>query len=92
MRKNRKNVFLILGLLLVIFLIQFPQESPDAIIYSIYNVIILVVYVAIVSVWRESIHQRVLHKMMVAHADGIIFFMLFWIVMRTLRYTVFYQV
>ena len=92
MRKNQKNIFIMLGLLLVIFLIQFPQENPDALIYSVYNVIILVVYVAIVSMWRESIHKRVLHKMMVAHADGIIFFMLFWIVMRTLRYTVFYQV
>ena len=92
MYKSRKNIFLILGLLLVIFLIQFPQDNPDALIYSVYNVIMLVVYVAIVSVWRESIHQRVLHKMMVAHADGIVFFMLGWIVMRTLRYTVFYQV
>lgn len=92
MKRNRKNFFLILGLLLVIFLIQFPQESPNALVYSIYNVVILVVYVIIVSVWRESIHQRVLHKMMVMHADGIIFFMILWIVMRTLRYTVFYQV
>lgn len=92
MNKSRKNIFLILGLLLVIFLIQFPQDNPDALIYSVYNVLILVVYVTIVSVWRESIHQRVLHKMMVAHADGIIFFMLVWIIMRTLRYTVFYQV
>jgi len=92
MYKSRKNIFLILGLLLVIFLIQFPQDNPDALIYSVYNVITLVVYVVIVSVWRESIHQRVIHKMMVAHADGIVFFMLGWIVMRTLRYTVFYQV
>lgn len=92
MKKNKKNFFLLLGLMLVTFLIQFPQENPNALVYSIYNVAILVVYVIIVSVWRESIHQRVLHKMMVMHADGIIFFMLLWIIMRTLRYTVFYQV
>lgn len=92
MYKSKKNIFLILGLLLVIFLIQFPQDDPDALIYSIYNVIILVVYVVIVYIWREAIHQRVLHKMMVMHADGIVFFMVGWIVMRTLRYTVFYQI
>lgn len=92
MRKSKKNIFLLLEALLVIFLIQFPPDNPDALIYSVYNIVILVVYVVIVSIWRESIHQRVLHKMMVAHADGIVFFMMGWIIMRTLRYTVFYQV
>ena len=92
MYKSKKNLFLILGLLLIIFLMQFPQDNPDALIYSFYNIVILVVYLVIVYIWREAIHQRVLHKMMIMHADGIVFFMVVWIVMRTLRYTIFYQI
>lgn len=92
MLKKRKNIFLVPGILMVMLLMQFPHNNTNALYYSFYNVAVLVIYVVIVSVWRESIHQRVLHKMMVMHADGIIFFMLLWIIMRTLRYTVFYQV
>lgn len=92
MKRNIKDIFLIFGILLVAFYIQIPQDNMDAVKYAIYNILILIVYVCIVCAWRASIHHRVIHKMMKMHADGIVFFMLMWIVSRTLRCTVFLNV
>lgn len=92
MKRNIKDIFLILGMLLIAFYIQIPQNSENMLKYAISNIAILVVYVCIVCAWRASIHRRVIHKMMKAHADGIVFFMIMWIISRTLRYTVFFNI
>lgn len=92
MRKSKKEIFIILGFLMIAFFMQFPTSSSDPLVYGIYNITILVVYVCIVSAWRASIQSRVLHRMMKMHADGIVFFMIVWIIARTLRNTVFYSI
>lgn len=89
MKRNIKDIFLVLGMLLVAVYMQIPQDNENQVKYAISNILLLVVYVCIVCAWRASIHRRVFHKMMKMHADGIVFFMIQWIIARTLRCTVF---
>lgn len=96
MKRQRAKNILIFGtmLLLVILasLVRVKWQSNDPLIFALQSVGIFSVYVGIIAYWGVSVHLRIVHKQMRTLIFLIVWEMLLWIVLRTLRHTVFYNV
>lgn len=86
------DVLLVIFLLLFTNFIRVITKDTTPAMYIVSHVVVLVVYIGILISWGVSIYQRIAHKSIRRYLITLIILMVFWMLMRTLRLTVFLKV
>ena len=86
------NVLLTAFLLLFANFVRVATKETTETIYIISQLLVLLIYVGILVFWAESVYERIVNKMIRRYLISMVCLMLFWMLMRTLRFTVFYYV
>jgi len=98
MREDGRTPVYTINVLLTIFLLLFANfvrvitmdTSPA--MYVISHIVVLMIYLGILVSWGISIYDRIVNKTIRRHLITLVALMMFWMLMRTLRLTVFYYV
>lgn len=86
------NVLLAVFLLLFAnFLREITMDMTPA-MYVVSHVVVLMIYLGILVSWGMSVYDGIVSKAIRRHLIGLVCLMIFWILMRTLRFTVFHHV
>lgn len=87
-----------IDVLLVIFLLLFAnfvriitKETTPA-MYIVSHVVVIAIYIGILVSWGMSVYERIAHKSIRRYLITLMVLMIFWMSMRTLRHTVFFEV
>ncbi len=86
------NVLLTVFLLLFANFIRVITMNTTPAMYIISHVVVLMIYLGILVSWGISVYDRIVNKNIRRHLIALVALMMFWILMRTLRLTVFYHV
>ena len=87
-----------LNVLLAVFLLLFANTvrvvtiGTEPVMYIISHVVVLVIYLGILTAWSVSVYDRIINRAVRRHLICLVGLMVFWILMRTLRHTVFYHI
>jgi len=98
MSKEGRTLSYTINVLLSIFLLLFANyvrvitmgTSPA--MYVISHIVVLMIYLGILVSWGISIYDRIVNREIRRHLIILVALMMFWMLMRTLRLTVFYLV
>ena len=87
-----------INILLTIFLLLFANfvrvitmDSTPA-MYVVSHIVVLMIYLGILVSWGISVYDRIVNKPIRRHLIVLVALMMFWMLMRTLRLTVFHYV
>ena len=86
------NVLLVVFLLLFTSLVRVVAQGGDLAFAAIADTVVLMVYVVILVFWGMSVYDRILNKGVRRYLVALVALMLLWMLLRTLRHTVFYYV
>ena len=86
------NVLLAVFLLLFANLVRVATKETTEAMYIISHVVVIVIYVGILIAWAASVYDRIVSKTLRRYLITIVGLMIVWMLMRTLRHTVFYHV
>ena len=98
MREEDRTPSYTINVLLTIFLLLFANfvrvitMDTSRAMYEISHVVVLMIYLGILMSWGISIHERIVSRVIRRHLIALVALMIFWMLMRTLRHTVFYYV
>lgn len=98
MSKEGKTQSYTINVLLTIFLLLFTNfvrvitmDTTPA-MYVISHIVVLMIYLGILVFWGISVYDRIVNKEIRRHLIVLVVLMMFWMLMRTLRHTVFLYV
>ncbi len=98
MRYEGKTPSYTIDVLLAVFLILFANcirivtQVTNPITYIISHVVVLAIYLGILVSWGISVYDRIVNKSIRRYLVILVGLMMFWMIMRTLRHTVFFEV
>lgn len=94
-KKNKSytvNVLLSIYLLIFANFVRLVTMYSNSVIYVISHIIVLFIYLGILIFWGFSVIERILNRKIKIYLIVLVGLMMFWMLMRTLRLTVFYHV
>jgi len=83
------NVLLVVFLLLLANFVRVITMNTSPVMYVLSQVIVIVIYLGILVSWGVSVHERIVNKNIRGYLIALVVLMIFWMLMRTLRHTVF---
>lgn len=86
------NVLLTVFLLLFANFVRVITMDTTPAMYIISHVVVLMIYLGILVSWGLSVYDRIVSKNIRRHLIALVALMMFWMLMRTLRLTVFHHV
>ena len=86
------NVLLTVFLLLFANFVRVITMDTTHAMYIISHVVVLMIYLGILVSWGISVYDRIVNKEIRRHLIILVVLMMFWMLMRTLRHTVFLYV
>ena len=86
------NVLLAVYLLLFANFVRVASNNTTEIMYVISQIVVLTIYVGILVSWGASVYNRIINKNVRRYMISLVGMMILWMLMRTLRHTVFYHV
>ena len=86
------NVLLIIFLLLFANFVRVITMDTTPVMYVISHIVVLMIYLGILVFWGISVYDRIVHRDIRHHLIVLVVLMMFWLLMRTLRHTVFLYV
>jgi len=86
------NVLLAIFLLLFANFVRVITMNTTPAMYVISHVVVLMIYIGILVFWSVSVNDRILNKHIRSYLTTLVILMMFWMFMRTLRFTVFHRV
>ncbi|MBQ3069285.1 MAG: hypothetical protein IJD01_05000, partial [Clostridia bacterium] len=86
------NVLLTIFLLLVANFVRVITMNTTPAMYVISHIVVLMIYLGILVSWGISVYDRIVNKEIRRHLIILVVLMMFWMLMRTLRHTVFLYV
>ena len=98
LRKEGRTPSYTINILLTIFLLLFANfvrvitMDTTRAMYVISHVVVLMIYLGILVSWGISVYDRIVNKEIRRHLIILVVLMMFWMLLRTLRLTVFYYV
>ena len=96
--QNNKTQTYTINILLTVFLLFFANflrvvsNHTTPAMYMVSQIVVLVIYVGILVSWGASVCERIINKTVLRYLVILVGLMLFWMLMRTLRHTVFLYV
>jgi hypothetical protein len=60
--------------------------------YIVSHIVVISIYIGILISWGISVYERITHKSIRRYLMILMVLMVFWMLMRTLRHTVFFEV
>lgn len=98
MRHNYSTQTYTINVLLAVFLLLFAsfvrvatKESTEA-MYIISQMVVLAIYIGILVFWSASVYDRIVSRTVRRYLITLVVLMMIWMLMRTLRHTVFLYV
>lgn len=98
MNRGERTQSYTINVLLAVFLLLFAnfvrvatKETTEA-LYVISQIVVLAIYIGILVSWAASVYDRLVSKTIRRYLIALVGLMVLWILMRTLRFTVFYHV
>lgn len=98
MSQTEKTQTYTINVLLTVFLLLFAnfvriatKETTEA-MYIISQIVVLGIYIGILVSWAASVYDRIVNKIIRRYLITLVGLMMVWMLMRTLRHTVFYYV
>lgn len=98
MQTEGKTQSYTINLLLTVFLLLFTTfvrvitMNTTPAMYVISQIVVLMIYLGILMFWGISLYDRIVHKPIRRHLIALVALIMFWLLMRTLRLTVFYRI
>jgi hypothetical protein len=98
MNQNEKTPSYTINVLLAVFLLLFASfvrvatKETTVAMYMISQVVVLSIYIGILVFWGASVYDRIVSKAMRQYLLTLVGLMMLWMLMRTLRHTVFFHV
>lgn len=98
MNRNEKTQTYAINVLLTVFLLLFANflrvatKDTTLAMYEISQIVVLVIYIGILVSWALSVYERIINKTVRRYLISLVGLMMLWILMRTLRHTVFLYV
>lgn len=86
------NVLLSVFLLLFANFIRIATKETTEVMYIISQIVVLVIYIGLLGFWAMSVYDRIVSKTIRRYLITLVGLMMIWLLMRTLRFTVFYYV
>ena len=86
------NVLLTIFLLLFANFVRVITMDTSPAMYVISHIVVLMIYLGILVSWGISVYDRIVNKVIRRHLIILVVLMMFWMLMRTLRHTVFLYV
>lgn len=86
------NVLLAVFLLLFANFVRVATEGTTETMYVISQVVVIAIYIGILVSWAASVYDRIVNKTVRRYLITLVGLMMIWMLMRTLRFTVFYHV
>ncbi len=86
------NVLLSVYLLLFANFVRVATNDTSEVMYIISQVVILAIYIGILVFWAASVYERIVNKTICRYLITLVGLMIIWMLLRTLRFTVFYHV
>jgi hypothetical protein len=86
------NILLTIFLLLFANFVRVITMDTAPAMYVISHIVILMIYLGILVSWGISVYDRIVNKDIRRHLIVLVVLMMFWMLMRTLRHTVFLYV
>ena len=98
MNEDGKTQSYTINILLTVFLLFFANfvrvitMNTTPVMYVISHVVVLMIYLGILVFWGISVYDRIVNKAIRRHLIILVALMMFWMLARTLRHTVFLYV
>lgn len=98
MNRNEKTQSYTINVLLTVFLLLFANfvrvitKNTTPTMYIISHMVILMIYIGILVSWGVSVYDRIMNKAISRYLIILVGLMMFWLLMRTLRHTVFLDI
>lgn len=98
MSRDEKNGSYTINVLLSVFFLLFANfvrvatKDTTEVMYIISQVVIIAIYIGILVFWAASVSDRIVNKTIRRYLITLVGLMMIWMVMRTLRFTVFFYV
>ena len=98
MSRNERTQSYTINVLLSVFLLLFANfvrvatKETTEVMYIISQVVIIAIYIGILISWVASVNVRIVNKTIRRYLITLVGLMMIWMLMRTLRYTVFLYV
>ena len=95
MNKHEKVQSYTINVLLTIFLLLFANfvrvitKGMTPLMYVISHMVVLMIYLGLLVSWGISVYDRIMQKPIRRYLVTLVILMMFWMLMRTLRHTVF---
>ena len=86
------DVLLVIFLLLFANFVRIITKGTTPAMYIVSHVVVISIYIGILISWGISVYERITHKSIRRYLMILMVLMVFWMLMRTLRHTVFYLV
>ena len=86
------NVLLTVFLLLFANFVRVATKETTEELYVISQIVVLAIYIGILVSWAASVYDRLVSKTIRCYLIVLVGLMVLWMLMRTLRFTVFYHV
>lgn len=86
------DVLLVIFLLLFANFIRIVTKGTSPVMYVVSHVLVLIIYIGILVSWGMSVYDRIVNKSIRHYLVMLMGLMMFWMLMRTLRLTVFLYV
>ena len=86
------NVLLTVFLLLFANFVRVATEETTKAMYIISQVVVITIYIGILVSWAASVYDRIVSKTIRRYLITLVGLMMIWMLMRTLRHTVFHYV
>lgn len=86
------NVLLTVFLLLFANFVRVATNETTEAMYIVSHVVVMIIYIGILTGWTASVYDRIVNRTLRCYLITIVGLMIVWMLMRTLRHTVFYHV
>lgn len=86
------DVLLVIFLLLFANFVRIVAQGTTPGMYVVSQIVVLIIYIGILVSWGVSVYDRIVHKSIRRYLVILVGLMMFWMLMRTLRHTVFFHV
>ena len=86
------NVLLTVFLLLFANFVRVATRETTEGMYIISHIVVIAIYIGILVFWAASVYDRIVNKTIRRYLIVLVLLMIIWMLMRTLRFTVFYYV
>ncbi|MBE6685899.1 MAG: hypothetical protein E7591_01555 [Ruminococcaceae bacterium] len=91
-RSYQINILLAVFLLLFANFVRVITMNTSAIMYVVSHMVIITIYLGILVFWGISVYDRIISKSLRRYLVTLVGLMMLWMLMRTLRHTVFHYV